>query len=160
MKRRKEQGFNLIELLIVVAIIAIITAIAIPNVLNSRKAANESSAIAALRAIGSAQVSYSVENNRYGSITELIAAGLLDERFKEDGKINGYKITTETAAKGTLPLISTGIAGYKAVPAIKDGAGRYAYSMYSDFVVRYAEDGNAGLPTGVTAGDPVGGKKP
>ena len=55
---RKQKGFSLIELLIVVAIILIIAAIAIPNLLRARMAANESSAVASIRTLVTAQVSY------------------------------------------------------------------------------------------------------
>ncbi|MFY9647250.1 MAG: type II secretion system protein [Terriglobales bacterium] len=60
MKNRKQnqKGFSLIELLMVVAIILIIAAIAIPNLLQARVAANESSAVASLRTISTAQITY------------------------------------------------------------------------------------------------------
>lgn len=73
---RKEKGFSLIELLIVVAIILIIAAIAVPNLLRSRMAANESSAAASLRTIGTANVTYSSTYNVgfAGALTALAPA--------------------------------------------------------------------------------------
>ena len=65
--RKKQTGFSLIELLIVVAIILIIAAIAIPNLLRSKMAANEASAVGSLRTLNTASVEYSTSYGGYPS---------------------------------------------------------------------------------------------
>ena len=68
--RNKQKGFSLIELLIVVAIILIIAAIAIPNLLRSKMAANEASAVGTLRTINTSSVAFSIT---YGNFPPLLA---------------------------------------------------------------------------------------
>lgn len=72
---RRQQGFSLIELLIVVAVILVIAAIAIPNFMRSRIAANEASAVYAIRSITTAQTTYKITYPEVGYASEIAKLG-------------------------------------------------------------------------------------
>ena len=75
---KKTKGFSLIELLIVVAIILIIAAIAIPNLLRARRSANEGSATASMRTLGSGELLYRSTNGHFTDLAGLSADSIID----------------------------------------------------------------------------------
>jgi prepilin-type N-terminal cleavage/methylation domain-containing protein len=101
---KNQKGFSLVELLVVVIIIAIVAAIAIPNLLASRRAANEASAISSMRTIHSAEATYfstKGANTSYGTLTQLAGEQLIDSVLGAATSIkSGYQfsVSVSTAA--------------------------------------------------------------
>ena len=139
---KSNRGFSLLELLIVVAIILIIATIAIPSLLRSRQAAQESSAVAQLRTINTAEVTYLSSNaGSYGSIPELVSQGFLDSRF--NGSVSGYNFSITASGSDYTA---------NAIPS-SSNAGRYGYYSTPDAVVRFSTTAGQ-FPPGLS-GQPV-----
>jgi prepilin-type N-terminal cleavage/methylation domain-containing protein len=110
---QKQKGFSLIELLIVVAIILIIAAIAIPNLLRARIAANEASAVASLRTLNTAQISYLSTYPTVGFATSLGALG--GTSCAPPGTVGACIIDTQLAS-GTKSGYSFTLSGTSGTP--------------------------------------------
>lgn len=135
MRHPKERGFSLIELLIVVAIILIIAAIAIPNLVRSKMAANEASAVGSLHAINNACVTYSTNFNigYPAALTDLSPASLpsstsadLLDAVLVTGTKSGYIFTYTPGPVQTGGQITTySISAYPIAPGSSGQRGFY-----------------------------------
>jgi len=158
-KRKHEVGFSLIELLIVVTIIGIIASIAIPNLLASRRAANEASAIGSMRTISSCEITYQAAyGGVYGdlpnlgvkTLTDAVLAGAVDAAHAKSGYY--FVITPVNGAAAqywayALPAVTSGIGA----------TGTRRFAITEDGVVR--ADSTLSAPadeTAVQAIPPVG----
>jgi prepilin-type N-terminal cleavage/methylation domain-containing protein len=114
-KVRNQKGFTLLELLVVAAIIAIIAAIAIPQLLNARRAAWQSRAKATLRSIGSSQLAYQNTNNDklYGSFKALKGDMYIAEGYSLGNMIENYSMSWDISNpyQGTGGSIAQGGIG-------------------------------------------------
>ncbi len=131
---RKQKGFSLIELLIVVAIILIIAAIAIPNLLRSRIAANEASAVGSLRTINTAEVTYASTYPEQGFATSLAILG-----------------GTGTSASSANALLLDGVLG-AASPGGDTSGNANPKSGYKFWVTA---SGSIPVPTYTANGNPI-----
>jgi type IV pilus assembly protein PilA len=138
---RKQKGFSLIELLIVVAIILIIAAIAIPNLLRARIAANESSAVASIRTLNTAQISYNSAYPTVGFSTNL--GNLAGTSCTPPSSTSACLIDTMLAAgtKSGYSFNLTGTTGSywaTANPVTANQTGVRSFCSVADAVVRYS----------------------
>lgn len=130
---KKNGGFTLIELLIVVSIILILAVIATPSFIGALQSSRETSAIATIKRIYQAQMIYMASNNNFGTLTNLTAAGVLDDRFAEDGgspTLGGYTYTITVSD-------DDGSVFYIQADPTSTTSGRYDYYAGPDGVVRY-----------------------
>src|SRR6185503_16103930 len=99
---RKEDGFSMIELLIVVTIITLIAAIAIPNLRKARQSANKASCIQSLRTITTAEHLYKQKYQQYGTLAQLAPEGTLDNSLGVGNKASySFAISVTTDPPGT-----------------------------------------------------------
>jgi type IV pilus assembly protein PilA len=133
---KSQKGFSLVELLVVVIIIAIIAAIAIPNLLSSRRVANEAAAVSSLRTVHSAQATYQALNTPvYGSLADLGPSGgkLIDGALAAGTKDNYGFVVHLSTTKDAYCAVATPSSAASGVKVFGvDGSGSISVTDQAD----------------------------
>jgi|SRR5215467_5898682 len=129
--RRAQAGFSLIELLIVVAIIAILATVAVPRLLRSLATGRESAAIQTLRTVHNSQATFQATKQRFGTLKELNEAGHIDLNYANGTPVSGYIYTS--AAEVTQDRYCVQATRQASSTASKD------FNVIEDGTVRFVE---------------------
>ena len=111
--KTSQRGFSLIELLIVVALLGIISAIAIPYLVAAQQAARAASAVSSLRIIHSSEASYRVVRGVYGDLAALRSSGSIADPSVAAGQKNLYQFTITVGADPTRNYTAIATPLYK-----------------------------------------------
>jgi type IV pilus assembly protein PilA len=135
MPGKRSSGFTLLELMLVIAVLAILVVMAIPGFINSRKAANEASAITTVRTLVTANTQYLIRHRVYATaLDDLRAAGYFQIDVADPTK-SGY----------TFTYTSTGVDfTYNADPILVGQTGNRHFFVDSTGMIRFSETGPAG----------------